>query len=335
MIHSEAVGHTKTICPLRPAYLICGEHYSLMGRSKGDCIEDYWHNPAETTYTLCRALPHLPADLRGRTRTYIRSEWQRCPPTLFTHVGWAQGVPREAFELPPETKDFYVAGSRAKPGNYVRSFRGWRFNPFNFYACWLFAREFGQAGQILKAIEGKVQPLPSEMLLQQRAHVLNCYIAGYTGYLNLQELAGVPRDTRVESRLAEALAMRVRHLEIHPRELDGTEAGGFLYLVPELGAHLHDKALENVRRNVRLHESMAEYWFVARTDEMTRYETRTRFQEGATSHYYEPWSLFSAKAYVLKAPRAELESYLDAPAVAVGDLYYILNLVATIEAPRP
>ena len=34
----------------------------------------------------------------------------------------------------------------------------------------------------------------------------------------------------------------------------------------------------------------------------------------------------------MKAPQAVLEKYLDVPAVARGDLFYILNLVATIEA---
>jgi hypothetical protein len=103
-------------------------------------------------------------------------------------------------------KEFYVAGARAKPGNYVRGFRGWRFNPFNFYASWLYARQFGEAAQIRKALEGKLQPLPVEALLRQRPHVLNCYIAGCLGYLNLQDLAGVPRDARVAGWLAEALA---------------------------------------------------------------------------------------------------------------------------------
>jgi len=131
-----------------------------------------------------------------------------------------------------------------------------------------------------------------------------------------------------------ARQLRLADLAIAPSELDATEAGGFLWLVPELGDYLHEHAREAVCCNVEAHERLAPYWFVARADEMTRYETRTRFQEGATSHYYEYSSLFNAKALALKEGRDDLEPYLDAPAVAVGDLFYIQNLVATLEAQR-
>jgi hypothetical protein len=320
---------------LRPAYCLCGEHYALMGRSAGDCIDEYWHNPAETIYTLIRALPHLPTDVRTRTQDYIKSEFGRYPPQTITHVGWASGAAREAFELPPEAEQGLTTGPHASPGNYPPpAFTGWRFNPFNFYACWKYAELFGGAKEILAGVRPRLGPLPEEHLLKAMPHVLNAYIAGYLGYLGLQDLAQEPRSAQVEAWLQDALAKRVEHLAIHPRELNATEAGGFLLLVPELGDYLYEHAREAVARNVKLHESLAEYWFVARVDEMTRYETRTAFQEGATSHYYEYASLFNAKALALRESQEELRKYLDAPAVAVGDLFYIQNLVATIEAGK-
>ena len=42
--------------------------------------------------------------------------------------------------------------------------------------------------------------------------------------------------------------------------------------------------------------------------------------------------MFSAKAMILREPREELIKYLDVPAFARGDLFYIQNLVAAIEA---
>jgi len=42
--------------------------------------------------------------------------------------------------------------------------------------------------------------------------------------------------------------------------------------------------------------------------------------------------VLQAKAYVLGEPREELLKYLDVPAFRVGDLFYIQNLVAVIEA---
>jgi len=44
-------------------------------------------------------------------------------------------------------------------------------------------------------------------------------------------------------------------------------------------------------------------------------------------------ALFQAKAYALKQPRSELTKYLDSPAFERGDLHYIQNLIAAIEAP--
>jgi len=325
-----AAGH------LRPAYCICGEHYALMGRAWGDWIADYWHNPAETVCALLRALPHLPEDLRGPVRRYVQEEFTKYPPTRITHVGWRDGAPREAFPLPPEIEERLAASPTAAPGSRPPpGFQGWQFNPFSFYACWKYAAELGGAREILNEIRPRLRAMPADDVLKRMPHVLNVYIAGYMGYLGLQDLAGETRSAEVEGWLNSALAMRAAHLEIHPRELNATEAGGFLLLVPELGDWLHRNARQAVERNVRLHQGMAEYWFVSRVDEVTRYETRTAFQEGATSHYYEYSSLFSAKALALKQDGDELEKYLDVPAVAVGDLFYIQNLVSTIEALRP
>jgi hypothetical protein len=44
-------------------------------------------------------------------------------------------------------------------------------------------------------------------------------------------------------------------------------------------------------------------------------------------------ALFQAKAWILKASRDELAGRLDASLVPVDDLYYIQNLIATLEAP--
>ncbi len=329
---------------LRPAYMICGEHYYLTGRTKGDCIQDYWHNPAETIYTLVRALPHVKPDLREKAKAYLKKEFETCPPYQYTHVGWKNGVPRELFPLPPEAEAFFVggvlpvkafqgrAGVRAAPGNYSRPFAGWTFNPLAYYACWQYAKVFGGEKELFGKIAGRAEPLPARNLLRERPSALNTIIAGYIGYLNLEEAAGAPRSSDVAKWLDAALEMRVADLAIAPKELDGTEAGGFLFLVPELGDHLYKHAREAVARNVAAHAKLAPYWFAARTDEMTRYETRTVFQEGATSHYYEYSSLFNAKALALKESRSELDRWLDVPAVARGDLFYIQNLVATLEA---
>jgi len=67
------------------------------------------------------------------------------------------------------------------------------------------------------------------------------------------------------------------------------------------------------------------YWFVS------RYEAS--IAESASQNLYDYPAMFQAKAYILKEPKSELTKYLDAPAFERGDLFYIQNLIAAIEAP--
>ena len=97
-----------------------------------------------------------------------------------------------------------------------------------------------------------------------------------------------------------------------------------MYLTPELGQYLHDNALAKVQDAVNYYNTVTSYWFVSKADEHGR--------EGVVQPLYEVNALFQAKALVLKQPRSELFKYLDAPAFARGDLFYIQNLLAVLEA---
>ena len=72
------------------------------------------------------------------------------------------------------------------------------------------------------------------------------------------------------------------------------------------------------------YQEIAPYWMVAHNGETQG--------ESAIQPYQQTHSLFQALALVKKATRAELIKYLDTPIVPVGDLYYIDNLVAVLEA---
>lgn len=97
----------------------------------------------------------------------------------------------------------------------------------------------------------------------------------------------------------------------------------FLNLVPEVGRFLHDHALEDVRSYVKTHELIDPYWFVPRS-----VETRG---ESCPAPYSQNWDLFQAKALVLGEPAERLQLYLQCP-IALGDLYYLQNLCATLRA---
>ncbi len=97
-----------------------------------------------------------------------------------------------------------------------------------------------------------------------------------------------------------------------------------MYLVPEVGQYLHDNALAKVQQAIAEYSSDAPYWFVSGFDSV--------YGEGATSPLYTDHTLFQARALIQKDPFAALAPYIDAPGVAIGDLYYIDNLISAIDA---
>ncbi len=96
-------------------------------------------------------------------------------------------------------------------------------------------------------------------------------------------------------------------------------------MVPELGDYLHDHAYDKVQTAYEDYNYVAPYWFVARYGATE--------DEGVVQPLFDYYSLFQAKAYILKENRAELTKYLDVSAFEIGDLFYIQNLIAAIEAP--
>ena len=328
---------------LRPAYYNANEFYwqRAEGITVNKTSSNYWSNPAETIYTLIRALPHVPSGMQSLLRTHIQSEWNNYPPTTYSHAGW-NGAAREIFDLPNEAFNGPISNypeGKMSPGTHdAFAWSAYSFNPFNIYAGYLYAKEFGNATTVLDQIRNKVAPIPDDTFLDltghPKAHVLNIYIAGYYGYLGLQELAGEAKSLAVQGYLNNALSKRIQILSVPPSQYEGTETGGFLYLVPELANYLNQNAKTQVTNFVNQHEPLMPYWFVSRVDEATRvhaFQTAIR-HEGSTSQYYDYASLFNAKALILKEGRTELEKYLDVPSVYRGDLYHIQNLVSTIES---
>lgn len=324
---------------LRPVVANPSEQYwQVMRHLRGANMVEYWHNPAETIYTLVRALPHVPAAMRGPLKEYIQREWKEYPPYEYTSTGW-KGASREVFPIPPEMQEYYAGKGGRTPqepsGQPPAGWTAWSFNPFNLYACWLYAKEFGNAPEVFDRVSRRLQPPPSQEAARDKPHVLNCYAAGYIGYLELEKLAGRPASENVRQWLRQVQDARVALLELDPRQVYTTEAGGFLYLVPEFGDHLHRHARAAVARHVQGYNDLAPMWFLSEADETSRAVARKGCPEGSLAQFYDYASLFNAKAFALKESRRELEKYLDVPGVWRGDLFYIQNLVSTIEADKP
>ena len=97
-----------------------------------------------------------------------------------------------------------------------------------------------------------------------------------------------------------------------------------MYLTPELAAYLNQHALEKVREACREYNDIHPHWFISKAEE--------GWEENIFNPLFDYHSLFQAKAMILREPYADLVKYLDVPAYWRGDLYYIDNLCAVLEA---
>ncbi len=301
--------------------------------SLGQYLLHYWHNPGEEITTLLRALPHLPAPMQGKVRQYLKDEYAAFPPYKYMHIGFRDGAPREPFDYPPSTARLFEHDFGPMSGS---SFRGWGKPPHNVYAMWKYA-EAGLADPaiVLKQAAGMLGATPSDSYLEASPDVHNAYIAGYVGYIKLAKLAGQPYAAQ-ETELNRLLELRAQNFRWDVQANTGGSmsdqyfytlitAWNFMFLVPELADYLREHALPKVQEAVTRYTHMAPYWMAGHNEEVQH--------ENGLTPLHQTHALFQAQAQILKSPREELAKLLDTPLVPAGDLYYIENLIATLEAP--
>jgi hypothetical protein len=308
---------------LQPGYSSLGLHNHLLSQIE-PYVMDYFHNPADTIVVLLRALPYLPPALQAETRAYIQAELSQHSPHNTRHVGWLEGAARGPFELPELSR-----GSWNGPQRGIEA--------HSLYALWQYAQAFGGAREIFDPVRGTLRPAPPDAELAWNPQQHNAFIAGYLGYLELEKLAGYPESEGIRDGLERLLTLRATTFTAdlrHPEPLSPASkyyytlliSWNFMHLTPELADYLHNHALREVAHAVNKYERLAPYWFVAKAEEVQG--------EGVLAPLHHYHGLFQAKALILREPYEELEIYLDVPAFTVGDLFYIDNLVAAIEADR-
>jgi hypothetical protein len=164
----------------------------------------------------------------------------------------------------------------------------------------------------------------------------NAFIAGYFGYLELEALAGEPVSSDISDELERLLDLRVTSFTkdsayayiyaipdgVYCRTL--SVSSNFMYLIPELAQELNLQADDSVRDAITEYEELAPYWFVSLAGE--------GYAEDPRAPLYDAHAQFMARAWILQEPYYELQKYLDVPAFATGDLYYIQKLVAALES---
>ena len=317
---------------LRPGY--------YNGSSSGfNELTTYFENPGDTLYTLALAYPHLSPQLKTATEAYLRNIFQiYFDPIMYSSIGWSDGTGRESMPLPPEVEADLIN----YPASQMASSRWtWSYPQHNFYAMWKYAQIFpadaGRAYELAKSkLQVPVSNIASNDYLIYKPWHMNGYIVGYIGFLKLQELAGMQITdnqlrTTVTNELNRLLQLKYSSFDKDTPYEDFYQrynlniARNFIILVPELGDYLNQNILAKVAQAIEEYEMVAPYWFVSRYEAV--------IDEGVMSQLHNNHALFQAKAYILKQSRAELSNYLDVPSFYRGDLFYIQNLVAAIQAP--
>jgi outer membrane protein assembly factor BamB len=313
-------------------------------------LTNYFENPGDTLYTLVQAYPYVSDSLKPELDIYIKQHYQMFfGNTLYARTGYwldpmsevGQLQAREWMEVPPEIlQDMKQHPPSESAGNWP-----WQYPQHNFYALWKFGETFYRDQPAkLQEIYGLAKSRiitspPEETILVDKPWVHNAFIAGYIGFLELQELAGTSEtdaDLRVQVQ-AELDALLQLRSELfakdHPwleRDLNRrvlSIARNFMYLTPELGDYLTQNAYEQVNVAIDEYARVAPYWVA------TRYEAS--FGELASDNLYTHAAMFQAKAYILKEPLNQLLKYIDMPAFKAGDLFYIQSLVDVLDAAKP
>lgn len=196
---------------------------------------DYFRNPADTIYTLLRALPLLPADMQPKVADYVRREFAAYPPYKIAHIGYRDGTARERFDLPPEAQ----AGlADFAPVEYSEELP---VSPQNFYALALYARQFGGAEELFAQVEGALR---EPDYWRRMAWELGSQAAGHIGYLRLARLAGADADSvrPIERRLVDVLIFRAARL----KNLASIGRRGFEYAAPKWDVEWYDPATGDI-----------------------------------------------------------------------------------------
>ncbi len=320
---------------LRPGYYNAGQ-FSNYGQ-----LANYFENPGETLYALSRAFPYLSSAIQPAAKQYLKEEFDLYfNPVMVTKTGWKDGAAREWMPIPGDIENALNSIGPVLGGDPRYS---WPYPPLNIYALWKYALVAPEDVQTAysQAKSKLVVPVPANATndyLYQRPFEHNAYIAGYYGFLQLQTLAGkttvdTSLRTSVTNELNRLLNLRVQNFSKNTVWVDGQGSyhlrtlnisRNFLYLVPELADHLQQNIYTRVEESLKEYNDIAPYWFVSRFNGVVN--------EGVRQNLYDYGALFQAYAYAQNSNSQILQKYLDVPAFAVGDLFYINNLIAVIEA---
>ena len=317
----------------------------------GDHLAEYFHTPGDTIYTLYYAYPYLTPGLQSQVINYLKNYYgigKINDITKYANIGWKNGAPREIFTDTPEMNaviqnpnDDVNSVVASVPRTYFHyltqlgQFKIWNFPQDSFYGAWKYAQLIpSEAKSLFDAMKSKLEtPILSDSELNRYPYILNQYIAGYRGYLELEKMSGYTTNITASTKYAEY--NRLLNLRINNFTPSISFSGftynnslkvvqNFMFMVPELADEFRARILPSIQTTVTDYSTTKPYWFVTKYD-------RT-YGEGRFEPLYIYQSIFQARALILQETSAQLVKYVDVPAFWRGDLYYIQDLAAAIAA---
>lgn len=288
----------------------------------------FWYDPGELLGTLAMAYPYLDPDLQGAVRGYLQTEMSRFPPfepLPYPGTSWLhEGRGREPYVVPMRSS----LNNWPPPDVPLQS----------IYALWTYARVTGDWAYVRSNWEA------IRALFHRKRHSIDSYaaLAGAIGYARLANQLGYQAEAQAGEQTAIA-AMQAgydfaRWRDIanarygpspdRPNELPGRRAAVFFGLTPEVGDYLRSTNLAAVEETIGELTGYPHGTYLW-------YATRLGLQhENGETSFHSPeigWSIFLAQAYIRHASPEQLRYWLDRP-WAIGDLWHLQRLVATIEA---
>ena len=278
---------------LRAGYLPVGLFENFSNDGYGEYLTDYFHHPSEILYVLSLAYPHLSTQQQDLVKTYLQSEYTNYAPYSYTHIGFKQGTSREAFQLPDDIEADRVQNGPDKSS--FHSFSGWSFPPQMFYHLWKYALITNNAKSLFDQNRSRLDTTPPDnTYFGNYPYILNAWIAGYRGYLELEKLAGYTTSISTSIRFAEYNRLLNLRKSNFTKDVPSGQNGdfwalnsarNFMWLVPELADELNSNSTlsTNVAEAFNEYNYVSPYWFVSKFEAM--------YYEGNTRHLFDPWAL--------------------------------------------
>lgn len=293
-------------------------------------------NPGDTLYTLSAVYPHIDSTtLKSQLKNYIDSQYANYfGSSMYTDIGWADGTQRAGFTIPNDLTAAFNSIGKSSGGSYP---------PQNIYALYQYAKnvypnDVNKVTEIYNKAKSKLPGTPGSLSMDTTDTAYG-YAAGYYGFIGLNDLmrqltgqSTYDSATRtqaqnslnsVQTQIVNGFNPASPYGDGHLRNL--TVARNFINLTPELGNYLNTTALKTkYTDHIKDINYSNPYWLSSFFE--------SAYQERSESLLQNTLVLLG-KAYVLKENRTELYKYLDAGGFERGDLYYIQNLLAVINAP--